>query len=118
MKQGERGSTAGGSRRRAFLIATEVGLSLILLIGAGLMIKSFANLTKVDPGFNPDRLLIFNIGASAKTDEDRQIQFYQQVVQQLTTLPGVRTRRGGKPAPVLRRQQLAHISIARQHEED
>ena len=89
LKQGERGSTAGGSRRRAFLIATEVGLSLILLIGAGLMIKSFANLTKVDPGFNPDRLLIFNIGASTKTDEDRQIQFYQQVVQQLTAMPGV-----------------------------
>ena len=71
LKQGERGSTAGGSRRRAFLIATEVGLSLILLIGAGLMIKSFANLTKVDPGFNPDRLLVFNVGASATADEDR-----------------------------------------------
>lgn len=89
LKQGERGSTGGGNRRRAFLIATEVGLSLILLIGAGLMIKSFANLTKVDPGFSPNRLLIFNIGASATADEDRQIQFYQQIVQRLTTVPGV-----------------------------
>jgi len=89
LKQGERGSTGGGSRRRAFLIATEVGLSLILLIGAGLMIKSFANLTKVAPGFNPDRLLIFSIGASAKADEDRQLQFYQQVVQSVATVPGV-----------------------------
>jgi putative ABC transport system permease protein len=89
LKQGERGSTAGGSRRREFLIATEVGLSLILLIGAGLMIKSFANLTKVDPGFNPDRLLIFNIGASARADEDHQLQFYQQVVQRVATVPGV-----------------------------
>src|SRR5438067_267123 len=81
LKQGERGSTAGGSRRRAFLIAIEVGLSLILLIGAGLMIKSFANVTKVAPGFNPDRLLIFNIGASARADEDAQLQFYQQILQ-------------------------------------
>jgi predicted permease len=89
LKQGERGSTGGGSRRRAFLIATEVGLSLILLIGAGLMIKSFANLTKVAPGFNSDRLLIFNIGASAKADEDSQLQFYQQVVQRVATVPGV-----------------------------
>jgi putative ABC transport system permease protein len=89
LKQGERGSTGGGSRRRAFLIATEVGLSLILLIGAGLMIKSFANLTKVDPGFNSNRLLIFSIGASAKAEEDRQIQFYQQIVQRVTTVPGV-----------------------------
>src|SRR5204863_4696874 len=83
------GSTGGGSRRRAFLIATEVGLSLILLIGAGLMIKSFANLTKVDPGFSPDRLLIFNIGASATADEDRQLQFYEQVVQGVATVPDV-----------------------------
>jgi putative ABC transport system permease protein len=89
LKQGERGSTGGGSRRRAFLIATEVGLSLILLIGAGLMIKSFANLTRVDPGFNPNRLLIFNIGASATAEEDRQFQFYQQIVQGLMTVPGV-----------------------------
>lgn len=89
LKQGERGSTGGGSRRRSFLIATEVGLSLILLIGAGLMIKSFANLTKVDPGFTPDRLLIFNVGASATAGEDRQLQFYQQVVQKIATVPGV-----------------------------
>ena len=89
LKQGERGSTAGGSRRRAFLIATEVGLSLILLIGAGLMIKSFANLTKVAPGFNADRLLIFNLGASARANEDEQLQFYQQVVQRVATVPGV-----------------------------
>ncbi|HZE57134.1 MAG TPA: ABC transporter permease [Chthoniobacterales bacterium] len=89
LKQGERGSTGGGSRRRAFLIATEVGLSLILLIGAGLMIKSFANVTKVDPGFNHDRLLIFNVGASAKADEAQQLQFYQQIVQQVATVPGV-----------------------------
>jgi len=89
LKQGERGSTGGGSRRRGFLIATEVGLSLILLIGAGLMIKSFANLTKVDPGFDHSRLLIFSIGASATADEDRQIQFYQQIVQRLTRVPGV-----------------------------
>ncbi|MFL6542617.1 MAG: FtsX-like permease family protein, partial [Chthoniobacterales bacterium] len=89
LKQGERGSTGSGSRRRAFLIASEVGLSLVLLIGAGLMIKSFANLTKVAPGFSPDRLLIFNIGASAKADEAQQLQFYQQVLQQTGSVPGV-----------------------------
>ncbi len=89
LKQGERGSSSGGNRRRGFLIATEVGLSLILLIGAGLMIKSFAKLTKVDPGFNPDHLLIFNIGTSAKADEEQQVQFSKQVVQRVATVPGV-----------------------------
>ena len=89
LKQGERGSSGGGSRRRAILIATEVGISLILLIGAGLMIKSFANLTKVAPGFNSDRLLIFNIGASARADEAGQLAFYQQVVERVAAVPGV-----------------------------
>jgi predicted permease len=89
LKQGERGSTGGGSRGRAILIATEVGLSLVLLIGAGLMVRSFANLTKVDPGFSPDHLLIFNIGAPAAAEEDRQIQFYKQIVQRVTAVPGV-----------------------------
>jgi putative ABC transport system permease protein len=89
LKQGERGSTVGGSRRRSFLIAAEVGLSLILLIGAGLMIKSFANLTRVDPGFNPNRLMIFNLGASARADEDAQLQFYREVVRKVATVPGV-----------------------------
>jgi predicted permease len=89
LKQGERGSSGGGSRRRAFLIATEVALSLILLIAAGLMIKSFANLTRVDPGFNSDRLLIFNIGASARADADSQLRFYQEVLEKIATVPGV-----------------------------
>src|SRR5436190_13356261 len=89
LKQGERGSTGGGGRRRALRIDTEGGCSLILLIGAGLMIKSFANLTKVAPGFNSNRLLIFNVGASAKADEDAQLRFYEQVVQQVATVPGV-----------------------------
>jgi putative ABC transport system permease protein len=89
LKQGERGSTGGGSRRRALLIATEVGLSLILLIGAGLMIKSFANLTKVAPGFNPERLLIFNIGASARADEESQVRFYDEVLHEVAKVPGV-----------------------------
>src|SRR3954469_13537920 len=89
LKLGERGSRGGVIRRRAFLVAREVGRSLILLIGAGLMFKSFANLTKVAPGFNSDRLLIFNIGASAKADEDQQLQFYQQIVQRVATVPGV-----------------------------
>ena len=89
LKEGERGSSGGGSRRRALLIATEVGLSLVLLIGAGLLIRSFAKLTKVDPGFNPERLLIFSIGASAKADEDQQVQFYREVKESVARVPGV-----------------------------
>jgi putative ABC transport system permease protein len=85
---GERGSTSSHSRSRSFLIAAEVGLSLVLLIGAGLMVKSFSKLTRVDPGFVPERLLIFDIGPSF-TDEARQTIFYQQILARVQVVPGV-----------------------------
>ena len=85
---GERGSTSSHSRSRSFLIAAEVGLSLVLLIGAGLMVKSFSKLTRVDPGFVPERLLIFDIGPSF-TDEARQTIFYQQILVRVQVVPGV-----------------------------
>jgi len=59
------------------------------LIGAGLMIKSFARLTKVDPGFRTDRSLVFNIGAMASAEEDQKIAFYQDVMERLASTPGV-----------------------------
>ena len=89
LKQGARGSTGGGTPRRVFLVVMEVGLSLTLLIGTGLMIKTFANVTSVDPGFNPERLLIFNISAPASADVGQKVQFYLQVLQRLTSVPGV-----------------------------
>jgi putative ABC transport system permease protein len=86
--EGERGSTSSRSRGRSILIATEVGLSLVLLIGAGLMVKSFSKLTRVDPGFISERLLIFDVGPSF-TDEARQTIFYQQILDRLQSVPGV-----------------------------
>jgi putative ABC transport system permease protein len=65
--EGERGSTGARSRGRSILIATEVGLTLVLLIAAGLMLKSFSKLMHVDPGFNQDNLLVFDIGLPPAT---------------------------------------------------
>ena len=62
LREGERGSSLGRSPARSSLIAAEIALSLVLLVGAGLMMKSFVRLTRIDPGFNPERLLIFNVG--------------------------------------------------------
>ena len=86
--EGERGSTASRSRSRSILIAAEVALSLILLIGAGLIVKSFSNLTKVDPGFSTERLLVFDIGPGY-SEEARQISYFQQILQRLEEIPGV-----------------------------
>lgn len=90
LREGERGSTLGRSRSRSMLVAAEVALSLILLIGAGLMVKSFSKLTHVDPGFNSDRLLVFEIGLPRSTEEAQQTAFYQQVVARVGALPGVK----------------------------
>ena len=86
--EGERGSTQARSRSRSALIMTEVALSLVLLIGAGLMIRSFSKLLDVHPGFSAERLLIFDIAASS-TDEPRQAAFYQQVAERIQNIAGV-----------------------------
>ena len=87
--EGERGSSGAQGRSRSILITTEVGLTLVLLIGAGLMIRSFGKLTKVDPGFKADGVLVFDLGLSAGTDDARNLAFYQQLVERVRTLPGV-----------------------------
>ena len=89
LREGERGSSVGKSPARAALITAEIAVSLVLLVGAGLMMKSFVRLTHVDPGFNPERLLVFNIGLPTSADTTRQISFYQQVVDRLRAIPGV-----------------------------
>src|SRR6185503_1394029 len=63
LKEGSRGSTGGihGKRVRSLLVVSEIALSLILLIGAGLLIRSFFQLQKFDLGFNPNNLLTMRV---------------------------------------------------------
>jgi putative ABC transport system permease protein len=91
LREGERGSSLGKSPARSALIAAEIALSLVLLVGAGLMMKSFVRLTQVNPGFNPDNLLIFNIGLSSSADTARQTSFYQEVLERVRSVPGVQS---------------------------
>ena len=92
LKEGSR--TVGGSRshrvRNAFVVA-EIALSLVLLIGAGLMIRSFARLQGVEPGFNPQNLLTMRVRLpSKKYSEDSQcIEFFKQAIERMKALPGV-----------------------------
>jgi len=89
LKEGGRGSTASHGRTRSALVVAEVGLSLILLIGAGLLVKSFIRLMQVDPGFDASHLLVFNVGLPPYSTPAQQDDFYHQVVERLQTLPGV-----------------------------
>jgi putative ABC transport system permease protein len=91
LKEGERGSTMHRGRTRSALVIAEVGLSLMLLVGAGLLVKSFSRLMTVNAGFDPDHLLTFNLGLPSSTSAPAQLAFYRQVMQNLQALPGVQS---------------------------
>ncbi|HYP29319.1 MAG TPA: ABC transporter permease [Blastocatellia bacterium] len=93
LKEGGRGSSGGiqGKRIRSGLVVFEVATALVLLICAGLMIKSFMNLQDVKLGFNPDRLLTVRLQLSgSKYQEDvTATNFYQQLLERIEAMPGV-----------------------------
>jgi putative ABC transport system permease protein len=78
---------------RGFLVVGQVALSIILLIGATLLIESLAHIYRVDPGFRPARLLTMKIALSpARYDSDqKRAAFYEQLMQNTESLPGVRS---------------------------
>jgi predicted permease len=93
MQESSRSSTAGRSRRafRNVLVAIEVALSVILLLGSGLMLKSFARLNAVDPGFVPDRLLTirFSLPDVRYKEPAKRAEFYESLTAHVRTIPGV-----------------------------
>jgi putative ABC transport system permease protein len=78
-------------RVRAALVVAEIALSITLVIGAGLLLRSFARLSQVDPGFRPDNVLAVDLSlpASKYRNPDRARQFFEQLVERVQTLPGV-----------------------------
>jgi predicted permease len=94
MQEGGRSSTAGrgGGRFRDALVAVEIALSLVLLIGAGLMLKSFAQLRSVDPGFSPEGILTirFSLPEIKYKTPAQVVSFYQELVERVRTIPGVK----------------------------
>jgi putative ABC transport system permease protein len=85
-------SIGGGGKLRGFMIVSEVALAMVLLTGAGLLMRSFLRLESVNPGFQPANLLTMRIGlASARYPQPAQrVAFYDQVIQRVAAIPGVR----------------------------
>ena len=95
LKEGGRSGGDGGSRNRlrGFLVGSEFALAFMLLIGAGLMIRSFFALQSVDPGFNPHHVLsmVVSVAGSSEAEPERRSVFYRQLLDRVRALPGVQS---------------------------
>ncbi len=94
LKEGGRSGSSDARRRvRSALVVAEMALALVLLTGAGLMIKSFLRLQQINPGFRPQNLLAMQLALPGyKYREPEQIAaFYQQALEQIKALPGVQS---------------------------
>jgi len=93
LKEGGRSGSSqeGRARLRSLLVISELALSVVLLIGAGLMIRSFMKLSEVDPGFNTHQVLDASISLPPARYEkaDSQIAFFDRLIERVRTLPGV-----------------------------
>jgi putative ABC transport system permease protein len=94
LKEGGRsaGASAGRNRLRSALVISEIAMTLVLLVSAGLLIRTVARLSKVDKGFNSANVMAMNIGLpSVKYPKpENVIAFYQQAADRIAALPGVK----------------------------
>jgi putative ABC transport system permease protein len=92
LKEGGRASTGGARQRlRSGLVMTEIALAVVLLVGAGLMMKSLLRLLQANVGFNPENVLTVTVSlpAAKYTDPGKQVLFYEQLNDRVQSLPGV-----------------------------
>jgi len=93
LKDAGRGSTGGRRQQlvRTAMVVIEVAISVVLLIGAGLMIRSFFSLQQIDPGVNPNnvRVIPFSLPKEKYRGKDQQAAFYTQMIERVAALPGV-----------------------------
>ena len=91
----------GGSR---FLVVAQVALSLLLLIGAGLLVREFAELRSVDPGFRASGSLSFRVSLAGErySDGAERVRFYEQLFDRLRSTPGISTAGGTSLLPLTR----------------
>jgi putative ABC transport system permease protein len=95
LKKGLRGNAGGGrsNRLRAILMAAEIAMSFVLLVGAGLLIKSFIRLREVSAGFNPQNVLTLRLSAPPGKfrENEPRIQFFHEAIQRIQSIPGVQS---------------------------
>jgi predicted permease len=102
LKQGGgRGGIGSGGALRSVLVVAEIAISIVLLVGAGLLIRTFAALSSVPLGFNPERLMVVqaNLAASTLEQSQRVLSVYDEVLRQVAAIPGVVAAAGNTGVP-------------------
>jgi predicted permease len=103
LREGTRTVTGGRVQQRlqAWMVVGETALGLVLLVAAGLLIRSFVGMLRVDPGFDPHGVFTARISLPDNDyKHDQKIQFMNQLIPQLASLPGVKSASAGWPMPM------------------
>jgi putative ABC transport system permease protein len=103
LREGAHGSKSQGRGLRGALLVSEVAIAVVLLSGAGLLMRSFAKLMEVDPGYRPEDLLTAQLRLPPRYDgEAMRSQFYDQLLQRVAALPGVESVGATSQLPLTR----------------
>ena len=102
LKEGGRGTSEGARRNkvRSVLVVTELAIAVVLLVGAGLLMKSLWRLQKVNSGLAPENVLTFNLGLPEKYNWEKQAQFFVDLKARLESTPGVQSASSILPLPL------------------
>jgi putative ABC transport system permease protein len=115
LNESGRGSAGGGrqNRFRSFLVAGEMALALVLLVGAGLLLRSFDRLQGVNPGFQSGNLLVADLPLSpqAHRESAERVAFFERVLDGARALPGVRSAGAAAVLPVSGGGSVIHFNI-------
>jgi len=115
LNENSRGSTSGPGhhRLRGVLVASEMALAVLLLVGSGLLLRSFSRLQDVPPGFQSDHLLVADIPLSqtAYAKPEQRYQFFDRLVERAKVLPGVRSAGAASFLPVSGGGSIIHFNI-------
>jgi putative ABC transport system permease protein len=103
LREGSRSVAGGRGQNRVHnaLVIAQTAIGLVLLVGSGLLIRSFIHILGVDPGFDPKHVMTARVRTSFdRADHDKRYAFYHQLVQRLSALPGVQSASAGWPLPM------------------
>jgi hypothetical protein len=112
LKQSGRGAVGGRQRRtRSVLIAVEIALSLVLLVVAGLTVRSFVTLQRVPAGFNTDRILTFRLAPQATRSQAERAEFWERSVKAMAAIPGIELAGATSRLPLLPGNSTRGLSV-------